>query len=197
MQKITPEDSAIIARFQNGDKEAFDELVYKHRRRIYHYAVQLTKNAEEANDIVDDALIRVFKSLMDFRGDSAFTTWLYRIVTNCFLDMRKKRRNHREVSLEDLNYPGSDDMRPMIFNEKFNPHDQVEVRERISLIDAGLKQLPQGARKILMMYHADSMSYDDIAESLRLPIGTVKSRINRARLRLRQVLFPWRQVFNA
>jgi RNA polymerase sigma-70 factor (ECF subfamily) len=197
MQKSTPEDSAIIARFQSGKKEAFDDLVQKHRDRVYRYAIHLTKNAEEANDVVEDAFIRVYRSLMDFRGDSMFTTWLYRIVTNCFLDMRKRRHQSREVSLEDLTGPQCEVAKPLISEDLRSPHEHIEIRERIGLIATALKQLPQSHQTILMMYHADSMSYDEIAGSLRLPIGTVKSRLNRSRLRLRQALHPWRKVFIA
>jgi RNA polymerase sigma-70 factor (ECF subfamily) len=134
---------------------------------------------------------------MGFRGDSSFTTWLYRIVTNCFLDMRKRRHYRREVSLEDLLHPDTDTASAGISGDRGNPHEQIEGKERISIIDGALKQLPKSTQTILMMYHADSMTYDEIAGTLSLPIGTVKSRLNRARLRLRQALQPWRGVLTA
>lgn len=197
MEKITPEDSAIIARFQVGSKEAFDELVQKHHGRVYNCALQLIKYREEANDIVNDAFIRVFRSLADFRGESSFTTWLHWIVVNCFFDLRKKRHYRCEVSLEDLLRPGEDAASPPMSDLGKIPHDQIELRERIALIERALKQLPRNALRILMTVHADSMSYDEIAGSLRLPIGTVESRLNRARLPLRITLQPWLSVRNS
>jgi RNA polymerase sigma-70 factor (ECF subfamily) len=197
MQKITTDDQAIIERFQSGKRDAFDELVQRHRRRAFHYAIHLTKNPEEANDIVDEAFIRVFRSLMNFRGDSSFPTWLYRIVTNCYLDSRKKARNHREVSFEDAVYAGGEPIGPHLTYDQPTPHEHVERKERISLMESALNLLPKNTQTILLMYHADSMSYDEIAGSLRLPIGTVKSRLNRARLRLRRALQPWSSVFTS
>src|ERR1700733_4258008 len=101
MPKITAEDGAIIARYQRGDKTAFNELVERHQKRAYHYAARLTSNPDEAADIVAETLIRVYRSLDGFKGESSFTTWLYRIETNCFLDMRKRSNARPAISLDD------------------------------------------------------------------------------------------------
>src|ERR1019366_5470801 len=86
MQKTTADDGATISRFQSGEKSAFNDLVERHQQRAYHYASRLTNNADEAADIVSETFLRVYRSLGGFKGESSFTTWLYRIETNCFLD---------------------------------------------------------------------------------------------------------------
>jgi len=195
MQKITPEDGAVIARFQRGERSAFNDLVERHRQRAYHYAYRLTKNADEAADVVAEAFLRVFRSLESFKGESSFTTWLYRIETNCFLDMRKRANSRPTVSLDETLQVSDGQVEMQIIDDRDSAHDHVEMGERLTAIEGAMKCLPEHQRAILMMYHAESMSYEDIAETLRLPIGTVKSRLNRARLSLRDLLIPKRSLF--
>jgi len=195
MHKITPEDGALIARIQRGETSAFNELVRRHERRAYSYALRLTRNADEAADIVADAFVRVYRSLGTFRGDSSFTTWLYRIETNCFLDMKKKVSAQRTVSLEEILSTTNGQTDTQIADDRETPLEHVEKGERITVIQQVMRQLPKSHQAILMMYHAESMSYDEIADVLNMPIGTVKSRLNRARLRLRDALRPWYSLF--
>jgi RNA polymerase sigma-70 factor (ECF subfamily) len=195
MQKITAEDGAIISRYQRGSKAAFNELVARHRQRAYHYASRLTNNPDEAADIVAETLIRVYRSLEGFKGESSFTTWLYRIEKNCFLDLRKKANARPCVSLDDCVQGDEHQFGMQVTDDHDSAHECVEKRERLGAIEAAMKHLPEHQRSILMMYHAQSMSYEDIASTLGLPIGTVKSRLNRARLSLRNGLRPCRNLF--
>jgi len=195
MARITAEDGAIIARFQRGSTSAFDELVQRHQKRAYHYAARLTHNPDEAADIVAETFVRVYRSLEGFKGESSFTTWLYRIETNCFLDMRKRASSRPTVSLDEVMQVNDGQVGVQIVDDKENAQDRVEQGERLVAIQSAMKHLPQHQRAILLMYHAESMSYEDIAETLELPIGTVKSRLNRARLSLRNVLRPVRNLF--
>ena len=195
MEKIAPEDAVIIARIRRNEKGAFDELVQRHQQRAYCYAHRLTNDQEEAADIVADSFVRVFRSLDSFKGDSSFTTWLYRIETNCFLDMRKKAKIRPSVSLDDVVLGADTQVHAQIIDESESAHEHVEKAERLSVIMSAIKRLPRHQQTILMMYHAESMSYDSIAEALSLPIGTVKSRLNRARLSLQSVLHPRRNLF--
>lgn len=195
MQKTTAEDGATISRFQGGDKDAFNDLVGRHQQRAYHYASRLTNNPDEAADIVAETFLRAYRSLDGFKGDSSFSTWLYRIETNCFLDMRKRASVRPSVSLDDELQVNDGHLPIQIVDECESAHERVEKGERLSVIEAAMKRLPDHQRSILVMYHAQSMSYEDIADALRLPIGTVKSRLNRARLSLRSLLRPCRNLF--
>ena len=195
MQKITAEDGAIIARYQRGDAGAFDELVQRHQQRAYHFAFRLTKNPDEAADVVAEAFVRVYRSLDHFKGESSFTTWLYRIETNCFLDMRKRASSRPALSLDEVLQVEDGQVEIQIIDNRESAQDRVEQRERLSAIEVAMKDIPAHQRTILLMYHAEAMSYEDIAETLRLPIGTVKSRLNRARLSMRQALRPRKGLF--
>jgi len=166
------DDLVLIERTKEGDRTAFNDLIYRYERRAYQYAYRLTSSSEEASDIVSDAFLRVFNAIHNFKGQSAFTTWLYRIITNCYLDSRKKERN-----------------RPTITDE------EVEKFERERLVQRALLRIPDYQRAMLVMYHVENLSYEEIAEALDLPIGTVKSRLNRARLSLRDQLAKDKELF--
>lgn len=191
-----PEDQILIERAQKGDRGALDTLVRKHERRAYQYAYRLTSNPEEASDVVADAFVRVYSALQNFKGQSAFTTWLYRILTNCYLDLRKKEKSRATLSLEAALTTPEGEMERQVEDDAPSPHALFERGERQRAVEAASAQLPEYQRAMIVMYHAESMSYEEIAEALDLPIGTVKSRLNRARLSLRQLLVPNEELFH-
>lgn len=188
MQKVNLEDSMLIERAQRGDQSAFDLLIRKHSERAYQYAFRLTRSQEEASDIVAEAFVRIYKALGSFKGESAFTTWLYRIETNCFLDMRKKQRSRPATSLDAALQTADGELALQIEDTAPSPYFETERRERMSLIETAVEDLPEYQKAMIVMYHAEMLSYEDIAQSLDLPIGTVKSRLNRARMSLRERL---------
>jgi RNA polymerase sigma-70 factor (ECF subfamily) len=190
------DDLVLIERAQKGDRAAFDDLVRKHEARAYQYAFRLTPNAEEACDVVADAFIRVYGALHNFKGNSAFTTWLYRIVTNCYLDLRKRDKSKFNVSL-DQTLPGQEqEMERQIEDDRPGPDGEAERNERERRMEDAVSQLPEYQRAMIVMYHAEGLAYEEIAEALDLPIGTVKSRLNRARLQLREHLVRDSELFN-
>src|SRR5471030_469419 len=136
MQKTTAEDGTTISRFQEGDKAAFNDLVTRHQQRAYHYASRLTNNPDEAADIVAETFLRAYRSLDGFKGDSSFTTWLYRIETNCFLDMRKRANARISVSLDDESLVGDGRLPIQILDEGESAHEHVEKGERLSAIES-------------------------------------------------------------
>lgn len=190
------DDLVLIGRAQKGDRTAFDDLVRKHERRAYQYAFRLTSNPEEAADVVADAFIRVFSAIGNFKGNSAFTTWLYRIITNCFLDLRKKDKGRYNVSLDQGVTVNDQEIERQIEDEGPGPDDLAERNERERRVEDAVAELPEYQRAMIVMYHGEGLAYEEIAEALDLPIGTVKSRLNRARLQLREVLSPNQELFN-
>lgn len=190
------DDLVLIQRAQRGDKSAFDDLVRKHERRAYQYAHRLTSNPDEACDIVADAFIRVYGALGNFKGNSAFSTWLYRIITNCFLDFRKKEKSRVAVSLDQPVAGQENEMERQIEDDDPGPDLQVERKERETRVESAVEKLPEYQRAMIVMYHGENLSYEEIAETLDLPIGTVKSRLNRARLTLREILHSDSELFN-
>lgn len=190
MTKVQADDEMLIERSRRGDCTAFDQLVSKHRQRAYQYAFRLTRDPEEAADVVAESFIRMFKALDNFKGDSAFTTWMYRIATNCFLDIRKKKRSKPAVSLEATVQTNDGEVTYQFEDHSASPHEEAERSEAMSAVQQAVEQLPDYQRAIIIMYHAEMQSYEEIAAALKLPIGTVKSRLNRARLSLRNLLEP-------
>jgi RNA polymerase sigma-70 factor, ECF subfamily len=190
MTKVQVDDRILIDRSKAGDRSAFDQLIAKHRQRAYQYAFRLTRDPEEAADIVSDAFIRMYRALDNFKGDSAFTTWMYRISTNCFLDIRKKRRNKQAVSLEATVQTSDGEVAYQFEDTAPSPYERAEGAEALRAVRQAIAQLPTYQRAIILMYHGEMKSYEEIAETLNLPIGTVKSRLNRARLSLRAILEP-------
>ena len=189
------DDSMLIQRSQNGDRSAFNSLISKHEARAYQYAFRLTRNPEEAADVVAEAFVRVFNAIHNFKGQSAFTTWLYRILTNCFLDIRKKEKSRPTTSLENAMQTSEGELERQVEDPGRSPHEETERNERESRVESAVAQLPEYQRAMIVMYHAEMMSYEEIAASLDLPIGTVKSRLNRARLSLREILVKDSELF--
>lgn len=192
---MSVDDAVLIRRTQDGDRAAFDELIARHSKRAYQYAFRLTSNPEEASDVVADAFIRVYNSMQNFRGQSAFTTWLYRIITNCFLDLRKRERNRQHVSLEAQLTTDSGEVTRQIEDDAPGPDDEAFKNAREEVVQRALTQLAEYQKAMLILYHVEMKSYEEIAETLDLPIGTVKSRLNRARLSLREALKKDSELF--
>ena len=189
------EDRWSISRFQSGDAGAFDDLMRRHQGMVYNLAYRLTKNHDEAGDLVAETFFRVFRALNRFRGDSSFRSWLYPIELNCFIDIRSKARYGSIISLDAM-VNGSDGLVALnMIDDRETAHDRVVRRERVSAIGRAMKRLTPDQREVFMMYQADAMSYEDIASALEVPIGTIKSRLNRARCHIRQTIRMQRLQF--
>lgn len=195
MKDLCQDDILLIERFQRGERSAFDALIAKHQARAYQYAYRLTKDAEQASDVVAEAFVRVYKALCNFKGESAFTTWLYRILTNCFLDMRKKEKSRAWTSLDPMIHTDEGELERQVEDPSLDPHQEAELSEREMTVSAAVQRLPEYQKAMIMMYHVEMLSYEEIAQALDLPLGTVKSRLNRARLSLRDLLSAERDMF--
>jgi RNA polymerase sigma-70 factor (ECF subfamily) len=195
MSERALEDQLNITRAQSGDTAAFNALIRKYEVRAYQYAFRLTRNSEEASDIVAEAFVRIYNALHNFKGQSAFSTWMYRILTNCFLDIRKRERSRPSTSLEATLQTDEGEMERQYEDPGRTPHEELERGERESRVEKAVSVLPEYQRAMIVMYHAEMMSYEDIAAALDLPIGTVKSRLNRARLSLREILVKDEELF--
>jgi RNA polymerase sigma-70 factor (ECF subfamily) len=191
------QEAALIRRARDGDSAAMNHLVEAHYKQAYNLAYHLSGNYDEANDIAQEAFIRVFNSLTSFRGDAGFSTWLYRIVTNVFLDERKKQKVRAHSSLEEYLELEDNTVTRQIEDPSPGPEQLVEQSERNSVVGDAVRSLPEIQRAMIAMYHFQSLSYEEIAEVLNLPIGTVKSRLNRARLALKNKLEPVRELLGA
>lgn len=189
------EDLMLIDRARDGDRSAFDQLVLKYEARAYQYAFRLTRDPEQAGDVVSDAFLRVYSALKNFRGQSAFSTWLYRIVTNCFLDRKKRDKDSNNVSLDSSVNIGDGEVERQYEDDSDGPAEIAERNARETAIQDALGSMPEYQRAMLIMYHVEGLSYEEISDALDLPIGTVKSRLNRARVALREQLSQNSELF--
>lgn len=193
MKERAQDDEMLIHRAQGGDRGAFDALIARYAARAYQYAFRLTRNSEEASDVVSNAFIRIYSAIGNFKSQSSFATWMYRILTNCFLDMRKKVKpvTSLEVAIEG----GEGELERQIEAPGPSPHEESERTEREERVERAVNRLPEYQRAMIVMYHVDLLTYEEIAEALDLPIGTVKSRLNRARISLRDLLLKDQELF--
>ncbi|PYN21260.1 MAG: hypothetical protein DMD99_20115 [Candidatus Rokuibacteriota bacterium] len=182
------DDAALIERCRAGDLAAFEPLVEKYRQRVYRLAYNVLRDPEEAWDVSQDAFIRAFQALASFRGDSAFYTWLFRIVMNVARDRaRQHAARGRAFGTERVE---EEDWDRVLAGQGTAPDTravQVEERERIG---RALSTLSEQHRAIIMLSDLEGLSYREIAEVLNIPMGTVMSRLHNARRRLRDALGP-------
>lgn len=189
------DEQALIQRCKNGDVGAYDELVRRYEKQVFNCALRITGNYNDADDIAQEAFIRAFNSIQTFRGDAVFTTWIYRIVTNVYLDERKKSKAHRTTSLDEYIELDENAVARQIEDDSPSPEEVVESKERARALQAAINTLPDYQRLIVTLYSFQHKSYEEISEILHLPIGTVKSRLNRARLALAEKLADQSELF--
>ncbi|MDQ2686455.1 MAG: sigma-70 family RNA polymerase sigma factor [Armatimonadota bacterium] len=193
---VSTEEKNIIERCKQGDLAAFNELVKKYEKQVYNFAYRLTGNYDDANDIAQEAFLRVYNAIGSFRGDASFTTWLFRITTNVFLDDRKRARAHPHSSLDEYMELDESSVARQIEDPAPSPEAITEEKERGQILQNAIHSLPEYQRAMVSLYHTEQKSYEEIAEMMDLPIGTVKSRLNRARLALKEKLTPLKELFN-
>jgi RNA polymerase sigma-70 factor (ECF subfamily) len=189
------DERILIERCKTGDRAAFDVLVRSYEKRVYNLAYRLSSSYDEANDISVDAFLRVFQAIRLFRGDAHFSTWLFRIVTNVYLDRRKRTRNKQHLSLEEYIELEETSVARQVVDLAPGPAETIEFEERTKVLQGAIDELPDYQRAMVVLYHTEGLSYDEIAEVFSLPIGTVKSRLNRARLTLKNKLQPVKELF--
>lgn len=186
-QNISPtvkEDSQLIDEALAGDSNAFGDLVRRYQDRLFHTLVHQVGCAEEAYDVVQEAFVQAFLKLETFRRSSAFYTWLYRIAYNAAVSRRRRAKGG--VSLQDLrDFGGQEPVDPGT-----GPDGRMQQEELAQRVRAGLALLSEDHRMILLLREVEGFSYEEIAEVLELPVGTVRSRLHRARLQLRDQLKP-------
>ena len=178
--------AALVTAAKGGDRQAFDEVVKATYADTYALALRLTANEEDAKDVVQEAYLRAYRGLKRFRGDSSFTTWLYRITANCASTQLGKRSRHRHDSL-DGEAAEVRDLRPEI-----DPQMRAEGSLLRSRVTAALETLPPGLREVVVLRDIYDLPHEAIAAELGITEAAAKVRLHRARLRLRAQLFPTR-----
>ncbi len=177
-------DDQLIDAALAGNSTAFGELVLKYQDRLYNTLVHVTGSTEDARDVAQDAFVQAFVKLETFQGQSAFYTWLYRIAINFSLSNRRRQKIRTCQSVEQMREATGDE--PTSAGE--TPHDRIEQQETASQVRTALAQLSEDHREILVLREMDGCDYETISRLLDLPVGTVRSRLHRARLEIREHL---------
>jgi len=182
------EEGNLVRKAQEGDTGAFAELVREHQQFAYHVALRALNNTQDAEDIVQEAFVKVWESLTSFRHDSRFRTWLYRIVMNlCYNQLPRLRKDINALDQDSIHLELSDtslDMDPVLC---------LEGKETLTFIQQQIKYLPDQYRIMLLLRYQQGCSYAEISEILDVPLGTVKTGIFRARERLKNAVYQYQE----
>lgn len=188
-------EAVLLERCKAGESSAWDTLIKKYEKSVYKFAYSLCRNHEEAGDIAGQVFLRLYQNLNSFRNEASFTSWLFRIVRNTYLDLcvRPAHRGHLSLDAGPNN-----DSEPSAGRDIVDPSPSPETicmeNEVSQMLAKAISHLPAYQRQVLRMYHTDGKSYEEIAEATGLSIGTVKSRLNRARNMLRERLTPFQET---
>jgi RNA polymerase sigma-70 factor (ECF subfamily) len=184
-------DLTLVERAKAGDQQAFAELFDLHKRRVYAVCMRMTGNAAEAEDLTQDAFIQVFRKLETFRGDSAFSTWLYRVAVNTVLMKLRSQQHMREVSLDEPLQTEDSSLQREVSREDLS---LLGTANRISL-ERAIQDLPEGCRTVFLLHEVEGYEHHEIAQMLHCSAGNSKSQLHKARLKMRHALL--RQALNA
>ena len=176
-------EQAWIAAARRGDQTAFEELVRLYEKRVLALTLRMCKNPQDAAEAAQEAFLAAWQGLGTFRGEASFSTWLYRLASNACVDLLRRESRHRPEASFDDETLNLDVVAPIP-----SPQEEAERQELREQIEAGLQSLPLEYRTVLVLRELHQLRYGEIAETLALDVGTVKSRISRGRKRLRQIL---------
>lgn len=184
-------DDVLISGFKEGDTDAFQELVLKYEQRVFNHCMRMVNDEEDSYDLTQEIFLKVFRKIGNYEHTYSFYTWLYRITVNCCIDfLRRKKRQVNSVSLsaghgDDAGINGKDQDIP---DHTFVPDTALDQRELDQVLHAAIAQLSEKLRAIIILKEIEGFSYEEIAEVLGCSKGTVKSRLFRARERLKELL---------
>jgi len=180
-------DKKLIRLAKNGDIEAFEELIEIYQPKVYNLAYKMFGSVEDASDFAQEALIKVYKNINTFKEESQFSTWIYRVAYNLYVDELRKRKKF-EVQSIDEHYEDSSESKITIIDIHPTPDQHLENKEKTEMIHNAINQLSHEHRAAIILRDINGHTYDEIAKIQSCSLGTVKSRINRARSQLKEIL---------
>lgn len=181
-----PDDVEVISAVLKGNTDAFGVLVRRYQKRVYNLALRYCGDRQEAEDLAQEVFLRIFRALNTFRGDSLFSTWLYRIATNVCLDALRRQKNRPEPVLDQPLETDSGELERELVSPEPGPVHQVEAAELAAMIRQEVARLREPYRSTIVLRDLEDLTYDEIAQILNVSVGTVKSRLHRARSILRE-----------
>lgn len=186
-----PSDDQLVALAKQGDFDAFEQLVTRHQDRVYRLVLRFVRNEHEAQEVVQETFLSIWRNLDGFKGESQFGSWLYRIAANAALMRLRSQRRHPEVSTEELPADVIESREPAHHggeNWARRPDDQLQTNELRSHIQRAVDSLPEMYRSVFIIRDVEGLSTEETAEILGITVPTVKTRLHRARLQLRRTI---------
>ncbi|MFO8007041.1 MAG: sigma-70 family RNA polymerase sigma factor [Candidatus Brocadiia bacterium] len=187
MTKASPSDAELVRQARRGDVAAFGELVERHQDYIYNAVFHLVSDEKDAEDLAQEVFLRAYDGLDSFRGEARFTTWAYGIMLNTVRSFWRRTRRRVVVSL-DQGSDAEEGPRHEVPAEGDGPERQTLRREKVQLVRAAIAELEDDLREIIVMRDIQGLTYEELAEAIGVPDGTVKSRLHRARGKLKDIL---------
>lgn len=190
-----PSDAELVERVRSGDVDAYELLVLRYQARVYSHVCRMLGNGDEAADVTQEVFVKVYTTLNQFRGQASFQTWLYRVTANLCVDRHRRRLRSPQIgrSLDapvetdsgevEAEYPDTD--------PEGSPEDSVLSKELQVRVREAMDQLSEKLKSVMVMHDLDGLSYEEIADVLSIPLGTVKSRLFHARAALKELLEPY------
>ncbi len=181
------QDELLIRRAQSGDEGAFEQLLLAHQKSVYNLCLRMAGNPDDALDLSQEAFIRAWRALGQYQFDAAFSTWLFRLTSNICIDFlrKQKRQQHMSLTATDEDESGEEFAVP---DPAPGPEEQAVHNERRQAVARAMAALPEDYRAVMQLRAVEALSYEQIAEILDIKVGTVKSRLARARAQLRKIL---------
>jgi len=184
-------ENKLIERASGGDPSAFNRLMEVHERRMYAVALRMCGNREDAQDCLQEAMLRIYRSISGFKGQSSFGTWVYRITMNTCLDELRRKKNKQNTSLDGLLDTGWSPQ-----DESASPEKHAVQSETRRVLHQAIQDLPEDMRSAIVLRDIHGLSYEEIAQALDINVGTIKSRISRGRDKLREKLKQKTELFD-
>lgn len=184
-------EEKLIARAAKGDASAFNELLGTHEKKMYAVCLRMCGNHEDAQDCLQEAMLRVYRAISGFRGQSSFSTWLYRVTMNTCLDELRKKKNRPTTSLDSLLDAGWSPS-----NDLDTPERHAMASEKRRAIQQVISELPEDMRSAIVLRDLQGFTYDEISQMLSINVGTIKSRISRGREKLREKFQAKSELFD-
>ncbi|MCX7748555.1 MAG: sigma-70 family RNA polymerase sigma factor [Clostridia bacterium] len=193
--KSVENEKHLLIKAKNGDIEAFEKLIGEYQKKVFNIAFRMVGNHDDASEIAQEVFLKVYKSLKSFKEEASFSTWIYRITTNVCLDELRKKKNKKVISLDEEIKAQDGEMKRQVVDDSPTPEMAVEGKIIRKAVSDSIKMLSEEHRIVIVMRDIQGFSYEEIAKVLKCPEGTIKSRINRARQSLREILKNNKELF--
>ncbi len=185
---MSSDEKLLLERAKSGDIEAFEKLIMGSEKKVYNIALKMTGSHDDAMDLSQEVFIKVYKSLNKFKEEASFFTWIYRITHNICIDEIRKKKKVVSISLDEEYESDNGNISRQFADNSLGPLEQLEIKEDMVILKKAIVKLSPQHRVALIMRDIQGMTYEQISEILKCPQGTVKSRINRARYELKEII---------